>query len=75
MTKERLNTEILREFWSALNNLGPRQTNYIPMQVYDDEGNITGKLMKLCKNGNLIFIICVKVMTQMNLILNFTIMS
>ncbi len=42
-TKEltlRLNTENPREFWSALKNLGPRKTNNIPMQIYNDEGNI-----------------------------------
>ncbi len=46
-TKEltlRLNTENNREFWSALKNLGPRKANNIPMQVYDDEGNITGEI-------------------------------
>ncbi len=44
-TKEltlRLNTENPREFLSALKNLGPRKTNN--MQVYDDEGNITGEI-------------------------------
>ncbi len=41
---ERLNTENPREFWSTLKNLGPRKTNNIPMQVYDDEGNITGEI-------------------------------
>ncbi len=42
---KRINIERLnREFWSALKNLGPRKTNNIPMQVYDDEGNITGEI-------------------------------
>ncbi len=41
---ERLNTENPWEFWGALKNFGPRKTNNIPMQVYDDEGNITGEI-------------------------------
>jgi hypothetical protein len=44
---ERLNTENPREFWKALNNLGPRKKNNIPMQVYDEEGNVTGEIDKV----------------------------
>ncbi len=35
---EQLNTNNPREFWSELNNLGPRKKTCIPMEVYDDNG-------------------------------------
>ncbi len=40
---ERLNTENPSEFWDAMKNLDPRKNNNIPMQVYDNEGNVTGE--------------------------------
>ncbi len=38
------NTENPHEFWDALNNLGPRKNNNISMQVYDNDGNVTGEI-------------------------------
>ena len=37
---ERLNTDNPKEFWNALNNLGPRKSTMIPMEVYDKDGTI-----------------------------------
>ena len=37
---ERLNTDNPREFWAELNKLGPKRNDSIPMEVYDDNGNI-----------------------------------
>jgi len=37
---ERLNTENPREFWEAIKRLGPRKNSDIPMEVYDEHGNV-----------------------------------
>lgn len=38
---EHLNTNNPKEFWSELEKLGPRKSTQIPMEVYDNSGNIT----------------------------------
>ncbi len=38
---ERLNTSNPREFWAELKKLGPRKTESIPMEVYNNDGDIT----------------------------------
>ena len=39
---EKINTENPTEFWKQINSLGPKRSNKIPMEVYDDDGPETG---------------------------------
>ena len=38
---EKINTENPTEFWKQINALGPKRSNTVPMQVYDETGNKT----------------------------------
>ncbi len=37
---ERLNTSDPREFWKMLQKLGPTRKDYIPWEVYDENGQV-----------------------------------
>ena len=43
---EKINTENPTEFWKQISALGPKRSNKIPMEVYDDSGPETGNKIR-----------------------------
>ena len=49
---ENLNTKNPKEFWAALKKLGPRQNVTLPLEVYDDDGQVTADLPTVFSKWN-----------------------